>query len=221
MIQQHDPLEMLKCSDDVSVYNKVDGSFEVELSNGVFSNFKRMVPNYDGIKYLVTEGDLQAEIEVTNKGDIFLNNKKVTFTEKVSYEQLVSQNSISNTPRSGWSQWTWTPLIGNASDYTKLINTKVSNVNLETGIMYIPIAAFIVVLAAAIPFGPGIAVGLATAAKALHVSAGINPLKLHFKEYQRQIPNNYKANKYTLYWLDTYGNYLNYASPQLRYLTIG
>lgn len=26
MIQQHDPLEMLKCSDDGSVYNKVDSS---------------------------------------------------------------------------------------------------------------------------------------------------------------------------------------------------
>lgn len=64
-------------------------------------------------------------------------------------------------------------------------------------------------------------IGFATEVYSTYSAAGLNPKKLIFEESQYQHKLNSQANKYILYWLDTYGNKINRNTPQIRYLTIG
>lgn len=225
-LKSYDPLLRIQQTDDCKLEKKNNQKTLVTLSDGTEAIYEKMIPNFNGIKYNVIEGNLHATLEITKNNDVYINGKLVEYNEgKVERindaEQTFRSEGVSPCA-GGWVKWTRTPLWGKASDYTKTIK-KVSkgNIILKSAISGLPLAVLLAAITA--PLGMAVAIGTAFASqtKAIYSAAKLNPKKLWYNERINKYSRSDHATQYRTIWVKGDGTPVKKNTYQYGYCTIG
>jgi len=238
--KDYDPLVMIQNLDDCSIAKsqiitnvplregtamKKSTVTNVTLSDGTVAVYQKLKPQHGGTKYSVTEGDLKADLEITPKGDMYINNHKVKVTEDIVTEVVVleadTKSDIILSRAGSWSKWTSSPLYGNENSYTKCVNKKYSNIIFEDFLMSIPETVLLTIIGNVVTGWAILGTTVAKQVKTFYYYVSLNPKEINFYQEQWQPKNYYQANQYKVWWLKNWKGSKLHTDPQIRYLTIG